>query len=114
MSIEAIERRRMAGLSYTQARKLAKAGKIDMQDWHRARDKEKDIRSGMKITPELVVKRSFQTIAWFLIGYHPPTWCRMHPLDHYDGIGGCWGISGGCVREQGEAYCRECEFHADT
>ena len=115
MSIEAIERRRLANLPYTQARKLAKAGKIDMQDWHRARDKEKEIRSSMEITPELVVKRSFQTMVWFLTGYPvPPPWCQMHPLDHYDGMGGCWGISHGFVRKRGEDYCRECEFYADT
>lgn len=46
--------------------------------------------------------------------YCVPTWCRMHPLAHFDGMGGCWGISSGCVLEDGEDYCLDCEFHKDN
>ena len=45
--------------------------------------------------------------------YCVPRWCRMHPFSHFDGIGGCWGISGGLVLEKGEDYCRNCEYHKD-
>jgi hypothetical protein len=43
--------------------------------------------------------------------YMVPRWCRMHPMDHFDGMGGCWGISHGCVAEQGRDYCRCCTFY---
>lgn len=46
--------------------------------------------------------------------YCIPIWCRMHPLAHFDGMGGCWGISNGCVLEDGEDYCLDCEFHKDN
>jgi len=45
--------------------------------------------------------------------YTAPAWCRMHPLEHADGMGGCWGISYGLVKEQGENYCVGCEYHRD-
>jgi hypothetical protein len=35
----------------------------------------------------------------------------MHPMDHFDGMGGCWGISYGLVAEQGRDYCRTCTFY---
>lgn len=44
-------------------------------------------------------------------GYIIPSWCQMSILDHDDGMGGCWGISGGRVKEHGEKYCGPCEFH---
>lgn len=43
--------------------------------------------------------------------YIIPKWCRMHSSDHFDGVGGCWGISTGLVREGGRDYCRTCGFY---
>ena len=43
--------------------------------------------------------------------YTVPRWCRMPISDHFDGMGGCWGVSQGCVEEQGRDYCRNCGFH---
>ena len=43
--------------------------------------------------------------------YCIPKWCRMHPYSHFDGMGGCWGISGGLVLAQGENYCLSCDYH---
>lgn len=31
--------------------------------------------------------------------------------EHYDGIGGCWGISMGDVAKEGEGYCKLCEYY---
>jgi len=44
-------------------------------------------------------------------GYQIPAWCHLPLADHYDGVGGCWGISHGFVKEQGETYCLPCEYH---
>lgn len=46
--------------------------------------------------------------------YTVPRWCGMHPMEHFDGMGGCWGISQGCVAEQGRDYCRLCSFYRRT
>lgn len=43
-----------------------------------------------------------------------PVWCHMHPNDHQDGIGGCWGISYGYVAAEGEQYCKKCELYRDN
>jgi hypothetical protein len=43
--------------------------------------------------------------------YVIPKWCRLSLPEHMDGIGGCWGISYGCVAEKGEVYCLKCEYH---
>lgn len=43
--------------------------------------------------------------------YMVPRWCRMHITDHFDGMGGCWGVSSGLVAEQGRDYCRTCAFY---
>lgn len=51
--------------------------------------------------PKLTLKNS----------YAVPRWCRMHPMSHFDGMGGCWGISHGCVAAQGRDYCRCCTFY---
>lgn len=40
-----------------------------------------------------------------------PNWCCMCYSDHFDGMGGCWGISHGLVKQQGEPYCSTCEFY---
>ena len=45
------------------------------------------------------------------IGYKIPAWCNMHILQHYDGVGGCWGINYAYVEKQGEEYCRSCEYY---
>ena len=39
-----------------------------------------------------------------------PKWCGLSPSAHNDGLGGCWGISYGFVRKEGEAYCANCEY----
>ena len=44
-------------------------------------------------------------------GYEIPEWCTMHPLDHLDGVGGCWAISYGYINARGEDYCKNCEFY---
>lgn len=44
--------------------------------------------------------------------YSVPRWCRMAISDHFDGMGGCWGISQGCVEEKGRDYCRNCCFYS--
>jgi hypothetical protein len=46
--------------------------------------------------------------------YTVPRWCGMHPLEHFDGMGGCWGISQGCVEEHGRDCCRLCPFYRRT
>jgi hypothetical protein len=35
----------------------------------------------------------------------------LPPNEHFDGIGGCWGISSGLVEKGGEGYCKACEFY---
>lgn len=45
------------------------------------------------------------------IKYLVPAWCKMPKAYHNDGIGGCWGISHGFVKREGESYCKECEYH---
>jgi len=42
--------------------------------------------------------------------YIIPEWCRLSPLEHNDGMGGCWGISGKHVEEKGKEYCKNCEY----
>lgn len=44
------------------------------------------------------------------VDYKIPAWCRLPLAEHYDGLGGCWGIRYGYVREQGETYCQACEY----
>jgi len=46
--------------------------------------------------------------------YTVPKWCGMHPFEHFDGMGGCWGISYGMVFEQGRPYCKGCDFYKPT
>ena len=46
--------------------------------------------------------------------YCVPRWCCFHPYAHFDGMGGCWGISGGDVLKKGEEYCKKCEYHQDN
>ena len=46
--------------------------------------------------------------------YCIPKWCRFHPYAHFDGMGGCWGISGGDVLKKGEEYCKKCDYHQDN
>lgn len=46
--------------------------------------------------------------------YTVPYWCGMHPIEHFDGMGGCWGISYGLVFEQGRSYCKGCTFYKPT
>lgn len=50
-------------------------------------------------------------IKWLKDFYCIPRWCKMHPLAHFDSMGGCWGITDGKVQEQGEEYCKNCEYH---
>lgn len=40
--------------------------------------------------------------------YCIPCCCNMHPYEHFDGAGGCWGISSGRVFEKD--YCNSCEY----
>jgi hypothetical protein len=40
-----------------------------------------------------------------------PAWCDMPATDHLDGMGGCWSISHGLVRNRGEANCTGCEYY---
>ena len=40
-----------------------------------------------------------------------PHWCEMSFGDHFDGMGGCWGISHGEVADKGEKHCQFCQFH---
>ena len=42
--------------------------------------------------------------------YCIPKWCRMPPAGHFDGMGGCWGISSSKVFQQGKRYCMKCEY----
>lgn len=44
-------------------------------------------------------------------GYVIPRWCTMAVIEHCDGVGGCWGISGGYVKQEGEDYCKACEYY---
>ena len=43
--------------------------------------------------------------------YCIPYWCKMHPYEHFDGMGGCWGISSGLQLKGGEDYCKGCEYY---
>ena len=43
--------------------------------------------------------------------YCIPKWCRMSPLGHFDGMGGCWSISSGIVLDKGKKVCKGCEYH---
>ena len=43
--------------------------------------------------------------------YSVPRWCRMHPMEHFDGMGGCWGIHYGLVDRDGRDYCKRCAFY---
>lgn len=43
--------------------------------------------------------------------YTIPYWCGLSMRNHFDGVGGCWGISSGMVAEQGRDYCRGCGFY---
>ena len=43
--------------------------------------------------------------------YCIPKWCNMHPYEHFDGVGGCWGIMYGYPVKEGEDYCKGCEFY---
>lgn len=38
-----------------------------------------------------------------------PAWCRLPLSDHHDGLGGCWGIAHGLVRETKGKHCEGCE-----
>ena len=38
-----------------------------------------------------------------------PPWCMI--LSSNDGDSECWGFYYGYVQEQGESYCKECEFY---
>ena len=46
--------------------------------------------------------------------YVIPGWCRMHPMNHFDGMGGCWSISHGLVPATGGECCQDCEFNANN
>lgn len=43
-------------------------------------------------------------------GYEIPDWCNMSIWAHYDGMGGCWGISCGHAKKEGKKYCMGCEY----
>ena len=43
----------------------------------------------------------------------PFKWCNMSPGEHFDGMGGCWGISGGDVLEKGRDYCKGCKYYRE-
>jgi len=43
-------------------------------------------------------------------GYEIPDWCNMSIWAHYDGMGGCWGITGEYVKKKGKTYCVGCEY----
>lgn len=43
--------------------------------------------------------------------YTIPYWCGMHKDDHFDGMGGCWGISYGYVFREGRDYCKCCDLY---
>lgn len=42
--------------------------------------------------------------------YIIPHWCEMGIGDHFDGMGGCWSISGGMVVKNGGAGCSQCDM----
>lgn len=46
--------------------------------------------------------------------YTVPYWCGMSMYYHFDGMGGCWGVSYGLVFEQGRSYCKGCDFYKRT
>lgn len=46
--------------------------------------------------------------------YCIPNWCRMHPFDHFDGMGGCLGVSSGQVLANGEKYCLNCDYYKNN
>ncbi len=43
--------------------------------------------------------------------YPQPDWCE-YP-DAIAGAMGCWGLVLGRVRDQGKAYCEQCEYNKD-
>lgn len=43
--------------------------------------------------------------------YKIPNWCTMSPEEHFDGVGGCWGIQYGHVEKEGVSYCNQCPFY---
>lgn len=46
--------------------------------------------------------------------YVVPNWCKMPSGYHNDGIGGCWGISYGYIADEGEDYCKTCEYYTSS
>lgn len=46
--------------------------------------------------------------------YEIPYWCGMRGSCHFDGMGGCWGISHGLVHKHGRSYCYQCTFYKRT
>lgn len=44
--------------------------------------------------------------------YTVPRWCRLPIPDHFDGMGGCWGVSFGRVGREGRDYCKCCPFYS--
>ena len=44
------------------------------------------------------------------VRYVPPQWCNLSIAEHFDGAGGCWGISNGLVATGGMKYCRSCDY----
>jgi len=45
------------------------------------------------------------------MNYKIPEWCSLSIKSHFDGVGGCWGISEGYIIRKGENYCIQCEYH---
>lgn len=43
-----------------------------------------------------------------------PHWCNMHPSDHFDNMGGCWGISSGKVENSNGEHCNGCTFRGEA
>jgi hypothetical protein len=43
-------------------------------------------------------------------GYEIPKWCNAPLINHNDGMGGCWGISSGYLRDSGNEWCESCEY----
>ena len=42
--------------------------------------------------------------------YIPPQWCKLSPMEHFDGMGGCWSVSSGMVQDEGFKRCETCEY----
>jgi len=42
--------------------------------------------------------------------YITPRWCGLSYEEHYDGVGGCWGVSHGFVEKDGFCHCWKCEY----